>query len=107
MKQTTEKLCLSELTAQEARTALADNPVIILPLGSHEDQGPHAPMGDYLCADAIARRVALATRARGIGTYVAPVLPRGGLFRQRHRRNCTGPGNVTCRPDRYHVMPAA
>ncbi|WP_281649880.1 creatininase family protein [Novacetimonas hansenii] len=78
MKQTTEKLCLSELTAQEARTALADNPVIILPLGSHEDQGPHAPMGDYLCADAIARRVALATRARGIGTYVAPVLPYGG-----------------------------
>ena len=78
MKQAAEKLCLAELTAQEARTALADNPVIILPLGSHEDQGPHAPMGDYLCADAIARRVALAARMRGIGAYVAPVLPYGG-----------------------------
>ncbi|MBY4641596.1 creatininase family protein [Gluconacetobacter entanii] len=78
MKHAPEKICLAELTAEEARTALAANPVIILPLGSQEDQGPHSPMGDYLCADAIARRVAQAARARGIGAYVAPVLPYGG-----------------------------
>ena len=48
------KLRLAELTATEAREALAENPVILLPMGSHEDQGPHAPMGDYLLTDAIA-----------------------------------------------------
>ena len=44
------KVRLSELTAVEVREILGKNPVILLPLGSHEDQGPHAPMGDYLLA---------------------------------------------------------
>ena len=39
------KLRLAELTATEAREALAGNPVILLPMGSHEDQGLHAPGG--------------------------------------------------------------
>ena len=39
------------------------NPIILLPMGSQEDQGPHAPMGDYLLAEKIAELAALrATR---------------------------------------------
>ncbi|WP_239020335.1 creatininase family protein [Novacetimonas pomaceti] len=78
MNEIPTKTCLGELTGEEAREVLSRNPVIILPLGSHEDQGPFAPMGDYMCADAVARRVAMAATDRGITTYVAPVLPYGG-----------------------------
>ena len=47
-------------------------------MGSHEDQGPHAPMGDYLSADAIAERIARRAGERGVETLIAPALPFGG-----------------------------
>lgn len=69
---------LAELTAGEARPVLAKNPVILLPLGSLEDQGPHAPMGDFLCAARVAELIAERADAEGVPTLVAPVLPFGG-----------------------------
>ena len=72
------KVRLSELTAVEAREILAKNPVILLPLGSHEDQGPHAPMGDYLLAEHVATQIAERACASGVETLVAPVVPFGG-----------------------------
>jgi creatinine amidohydrolase len=72
------KLRLAELTSGEAKTRLANRPTILLPMGSLEDQGPHAPMGDYLLADAIALRIAERAVALGADALVAPVLPFGG-----------------------------
>jgi creatinine amidohydrolase len=72
------KLRMSELTAGEAREEMARNPVILLPMGSHEDQGPHAPMGDWMLADAIAERIAGRATERGTRTLMAPTLPFGG-----------------------------
>jgi creatinine amidohydrolase len=72
------KVRMAELTGGEARERLARRPVVLLPMGSHEDQGPHAPMGDYLSADAIAERIARRAGERGTDTVVAPVLPFGG-----------------------------
>jgi creatinine amidohydrolase len=72
------KYRMGELTGGEAREIAARNPVILLPLGSHEDQGPHAPMGDYLSAERVAERIAEAATAAGTETLVAPVLPFGG-----------------------------
>jgi creatinine amidohydrolase len=72
------KVRLSELTAVEAREILAKNPVILLPLGSHEDQGPHAPMGDYLLAEHVADQIAERASGLGVETLVAPVIPFGG-----------------------------
>ncbi|HEX4260046.1 MAG TPA: creatininase family protein [Acetobacteraceae bacterium] len=69
---------LAELTGGEARDVLARRPVILLPLGSHEEQGPHAPMGDYLSADRMAERIAARATEAGTETLVAPVLPFGG-----------------------------
>ncbi len=69
---------LAELTSAEARDRFAAGPVLLLPLGSQEDQGPHAPMGDFLCADRIANLIAGRARSRGHDTLVAPVLPFGG-----------------------------
>jgi creatinine amidohydrolase len=74
----TTKVRMAELTGGEARDILGRRPVILLPMGSHEDQGPHAPMGDYLSADAIAERIARRAGERGVETLVAPVLPFGG-----------------------------
>jgi creatinine amidohydrolase len=73
-----KKLRMSDLTGGEAREVLARRPVILLPLGSHEDQGPHAPMGDFLSAGRCAELIAERACARGVETVVAPVLPFGG-----------------------------
>jgi creatinine amidohydrolase len=75
---TAPKVHMGTLTGGEGRALYAGNPVILLPMGSHEDQGPHAPMGDYLLAEAIAERAALRATAAGTPTVVAPVLPFGG-----------------------------
>ncbi|HWS18843.1 MAG TPA: creatininase family protein, partial [Candidatus Elarobacter sp.] len=72
------KVRLGELTAVEAREILGKNPVVLLPLGSHEDQGPHAPMGDYLLAEQVATQIADRACAWGVETVVAPVIPFGG-----------------------------
>ena len=72
------KVRMAELTGGEARGIYPRNPVILLPMGSHEDQGPHAPMGDYLSADAIADLIARRAVERGVETLIAPALPFGG-----------------------------
>lgn len=69
---------LAELTSAEALLRLAAGPVLLLPLGSQEDQGPHAPMGDFLCAERIATLIAGRACSEGHDTLVAPVLPFGG-----------------------------
>lgn len=69
---------MGTITGGEARELLKSNPVILLPMGSHEDQGPHAPMGDYLLAEKIAELAALQASKAGVRTLVAPVLPYGG-----------------------------
>src|SRR5690349_12657407 len=75
---TTPKVHMGAITGGEARELLPKDPIILLPMGSHEDQGPHAPMGDYLLAEKIAELAALRASERGTRTLVAPVLPYGG-----------------------------
>src|ERR1700735_175595 len=69
---------LAELTGGEMREIVPRRPVILLPLGSHEDQGPHAPMGDYLLAELVANQIAERAFGLGVETLVAPVIPFGG-----------------------------
>ena len=72
------KYRMGELTARELRELLPEHPVVLLPLGSFEDQGPHAPMGDYLSAERCAELIAERATAAGTRTLVAPVLAYGG-----------------------------
>lgn len=69
---------MGTISGGEARQIFKSNPVILLPMGSHEDQGPHAPMGDYLLAEKIAELAAIRASKAGTRTLVAPVLPFGG-----------------------------
>ena len=78
MTLTTPKVHMGQITGGEGRELYATNPVILLPMGSHEDQGPHAPMGDYLLAEKIAELAAVAATKAGTRTVVAPVLAFGG-----------------------------
>lgn len=66
------KAALRDMTVAEFRDRLAEDPVILLPFGSHEEQGPHAPMGDYLLAEAVALKA-----AEVAGAIAAPCLPFG------------------------------
>jgi len=72
------KVRMGDLTAGEGREIFGRKPVILLPMGSHEDQGPHAPMGDYLLAEHVATQIAERACASGVETFVAPVIPFGG-----------------------------
>lgn len=73
-----EKLKIAEMTSAEARQNLTEDAVILLPLGSIEDQGTHAPMGDFLAAEQVALDIARGAREAGVPTFVAPVIPFGG-----------------------------
>jgi creatinine amidohydrolase len=70
-----ERFYLNALTAPAV--AQAANPVILLPLGSHEDHGPHLPMGDYVLADMLAGKIAASAAEKGVTALVAPTLPYG------------------------------
>ncbi|OYV45010.1 MAG: hypothetical protein B7Z75_01360 [Acidocella sp. 20-57-95] len=65
---------LADLTARQFAAAATANPVILLPLGSHEDHGPHLPMGDFVVAELLAAKIATACAAP---VFVAPTLPYG------------------------------
>src|ERR1700731_4043193 len=68
---------LGDMTALAFAQVVSSNPVVLLPLGSHEDHGPHLPMGDYLLAEPLAVRIAQAATEAGVKTFVAPCLPFG------------------------------
>lgn len=76
--QAAAKVRLAEMTRAEALAAFAGQPVILLPVGSHEDHGPQNPMGDFMSADRIAELIARRASAAGVATLVAPVVPFGG-----------------------------
>lgn len=66
------KNALKDMTFAEFRERLSEKPVILLPFGSQEEQGPHAPMGDFMLTEAIALKVAEAS-----GAIAAPTVPFG------------------------------
>ena len=72
------KVRMGEIPAGEARGLYARRPVILVPLGSYENQGPHAPMGDYLSAERLTEIIAQRATAQGTETVVAK-LTGGGL----------------------------
>jgi creatinine amidohydrolase len=72
------KYRLGHFTAAEVVELLGAKPVVLVPLGSHENQGPHAPMGDYLSAEKIGELIAERASAAGVRTVLAPAVPYGG-----------------------------
>ena len=71
------KIRLEDLTSAELRDLLPARPLLLLPLGSQEDQGAHAPMGDFRLAAMLAARIAGAAMQAGTPALAGPVLPFG------------------------------
>jgi len=77
----------ARMTWVELSEALKAKPVVLVPLGSVEQHGPHTPVGDYLASEVIASRVAERTDSLFI-----PTLPYG--YSEVHRGF---PGTLTYR----------
>lgn len=59
-------------------TELAERCLLVVPLGSLEQHGPHLPLVvDSLVADAVARGLSEGLAARGVANVVGPVVPYG------------------------------
>ncbi len=69
---------IAKLTAPEVAARIAAGAAVLLPMGSLETHGPQAPMGDFLMASEIARRIAATAAAAGTDALVLPPIPFGG-----------------------------
>lgn len=57
------------------RASLDERCVVIVPVGSLEQHGPHLPLStDCMVAEALARQAARVTSAEGVPTFVAPTV---------------------------------
>jgi len=67
------KTLLEEMSWPEAESAFAEGRVVLVPVGSTEQHGPHLPLGtDSFTAQALAARA-----GRRTGALVTPTLPFG------------------------------
>ena len=62
MVNTLPKLKLESISGHDFAAFANENPVILLPLGSHEDHGPFLPMGDHVLAELLAVHAAVQPR---------------------------------------------
>lgn len=88
------KHALYHMTWKEIEEVFKTDPVVLIPMGSTEQQGIHSLTGDYLAAEAIAKRV-----AEKAGAYYIPVIPFGcsEYFR------CF-PGTISLRPSTVEAV---
>ncbi|MGH2406323.1 MAG: creatininase family protein [bacterium] len=85
---------LGELSWTAVQEAIKGGAAAIIPLGSIEEHGPHAPMGDYMAIHDIAGRTGEAT-----GDLVIPTMPFGFSEYFRHY-----PGTITLRHDTLRAV---
>jgi creatinine amidohydrolase len=77
MVHTVPELKLANISGHDFAVVASENPVILLPLGSHEDHGRCLPMGDFVLAETLAVQVAALCRQTGLLAFVAPAMPFG------------------------------
>jgi len=82
------KVRLQDMTSAEVKERFAEKPVVLLPFGAQETQGPHVPMGDFALAEKLSAQV-----GERADCVVAPTVPFGDseFFRAL-------PGAVSLRP---------
>jgi creatinine amidohydrolase len=83
------KVRTAEMTWREVEAAIKNGAAALVPMGSTEEHGPHAPTGDYMIADTIAERV-----AQNTGDVMTPTIPFSYSEYFRHY-----PGTITLQPE--------
>jgi len=86
---------LGRMTWKEIEQILPRNPVLLIPIGTVEEHGPHLPVNaDNLAADFVARRAAEATDA-----YLVPAINYG------YSPLCSDfPGTISIRPETLTLL---
>jgi len=71
-------MTITEGLASSTWTLLPERPVVLVPIGSFEQHGPHLPLDtDTAIASAVTERVALKLRAEGVSVVAAPAITYG------------------------------
>jgi creatinine amidohydrolase len=84
------------MTFDEVEAYLKTGPgIIILPLGSTEEHGPHGPMG----TDTFAARIVCRGVAERLDAILAPAVPFGMCFDQRHFK-----GTIALKPSTFAFL---
>ena len=69
---------LFEMTWEEAQEALSETDIVVLPIGSTEQHGPHLPLGnDALQVREMARRIVVKLDEMGVKAVAGPLVPFG------------------------------
>lgn len=69
---------LFEMTWEEAQEALAETDIVVVPIGSTEQHGPHLPLGnDALQVREMARRIVVKLDDMGVKAVAGPLIPFG------------------------------
>ena len=89
-----DKVRTAEMSWREVEEAIARGAAALVPMGSTEEHGPHAPTGDYLLTDAITEQV-----ARQTGDVMIPTIPFSYSEYFRHY-----PGTVTLRAETLRLL---
>lgn len=85
------------LTSPEIAALAKKQAIVLLPVGSTEQHGPHLPVGcDILLSAAMCERIAAELCSRGKPCVVAPSMP---VCNSRHHMNFAG--SMTLRPEVY------
>jgi creatinine amidohydrolase len=89
-----QKVRTANMSWREIEQALASNPAVLVPMGSTEEHGPHAPTGDYQITDVITERVCQET-----GDLMIPTIPFSYSEYFRHY-----PGTITVQPETLRLL---
>ncbi len=85
---------LHHMTWREAEESFSSHPVLLIPMGSMEEHGPHSITGDYIAAYEIAKRAAGLT-----DSLCVPPIPFG------HSEYFRGfPGTISLAPDTVYML---
>jgi creatinine amidohydrolase len=72
---------LAEMTTEEIGEALKQTDLVILPVGSTEEHGPHLPLAcDTIQGIEVSKRIVSGLAAEGIGAVAGPPIPFGVSF---------------------------
>ncbi|MGH2561311.1 MAG: creatininase family protein [Thermomicrobiales bacterium] len=89
-----DKVRTAEMSWREVEAAIGRGAAVLVPMGSTEEHGPHAPTGDYLIADEITARVAQTT-----GAVMTPTIPFS--YSEYFRRF---PGTITLQAETLRLL---
>jgi creatinine amidohydrolase len=89
----------AELTFPKLQTILTQDPVVIIPTGSHEQHGPHLPFStDSIIAQTLAEHAAARLKEKA-PILVTPLLPFGASI-----EHMDFPGTMSLRPETLYMI---